>query len=86
MVRFYRPRPASNGMKIFIKAKTNAREEKIEKVSKNRFNISVKASPIQGKANIAIVKVLAKYLNVSPSAIRIVAGGTSRNKIIEINE
>ena len=71
-------------MKIFIKAKTNAREEKIERVSKNRFNVSVKASPIQGKANIAIVKALAKCLNVSPSAIRIVAGGTSRNKIIEI--
>lgn len=71
-------------MKIYIKAKTNAREEKIEKISKNRFKISVKESPVQGKANIAIVKALAKYFNVSPSAIRIVAGGTSRNKIVEI--
>jgi hypothetical protein len=71
-------------MRINIKAKPLARESGIEKIDENNFIVSVKEPPIQGRANQAIIKLLAGYFNTSPTRIRIVIGHTSRNKIIEI--
>ena len=71
-------------MKIFVKAKPNAREAKIEKIDETHFLIAVKEPPIQGKANAAITQALAEYFNVPRAHIRIIAGYTSREKIIEI--
>ena len=71
-------------MKIFVKAKPNAKEEKIEKISDNNFIVSVKEPPVQGRANAAIIKALAEYLGINKNQLEIVAGYTNREKIIEI--
>lgn len=71
-------------MKIFIKAKPSAKENKIEKLNETHFVVSVKEPPIKGMANAGIIKVLAEYFKVSPSQIKIISGYTSKNKIIEI--
>lgn len=71
-------------MKIFIKAKPNAKKEKIQKISDTNFVVSVCAPPVKGKANQAIIRVLADYFKIPMSRLRIAAGTTSRNKIIEI--
>jgi uncharacterized protein (TIGR00251 family) len=71
-------------MKIFVRAKPNAKEENVERVDENNFNVSVHAPPVKGLANQAIVKAIAGYLKVAPSRVRIVAGFTSRQKILEI--
>lgn len=72
-------------MKIFVKAKPNSREEKVEKVDEQNYVVSVKEPPIKGMANLAIRNVLAVYFKTGSSNVRIVSGYTSRNKIIEIN-
>ncbi|MBI5123566.1 DUF167 domain-containing protein, partial [Candidatus Roizmanbacteria bacterium] len=46
-------------MKIFIQAKPNAREEKIEKIDETHFIVAVREPPVKGLANAAIRKVLA---------------------------
>lgn len=85
-------------MKIFVKAKPGAKEEKIEPPvpklwqakenntsnDKEWFIISVKEPPTQGKANKAIAKVLAEYFKVSNSQVRLVSGFSSKQKIFEI--
>ena len=71
-------------MKINVKAKPGAKEEKIEKIDENNFLVSVKERPEKGKANEAIRNVLAVYFKVASSRIKIVSGYSSRNKIIEI--
>ncbi len=71
-------------MKIFVKAKPGAKEEKVEKIDDIHFAVSVKEPPVQGKANQAIIKALAEYFTVPSSNVRIIAGLTSRQKIIEI--
>ncbi|PJA37619.1 hypothetical protein CO181_02780, partial [candidate division WWE3 bacterium CG_4_9_14_3_um_filter_43_9] len=48
-------------MKIFVKAKPRAKNEKIEKIGEDCFKVSVKEPPEEGKANQAIVKALAEY-------------------------
>lgn len=69
-------------MKIFVKAKPGAKEEKIEKIDELHYVVSVKEPPIKGKANQAIIKALLKYFNASD--VKIVSGAFVREKIIEI--
>ncbi|MBI2644218.1 MAG: DUF167 domain-containing protein [Candidatus Wildermuthbacteria bacterium] len=73
-------------MKIFVKAKPNAKEEKLEKIDEEHFIVSVKEPPVQGRANAAIIKVLALYFLISPSNIRIISGFTSKSKILDIQQ
>jgi len=71
-------------MKIFVKAKPGAREEKIEKIDETNFVVHVKERPVEGRANFAIVQVLAKYFKVSNYEIKLVSGASSRQKIFDI--
>ena len=72
-------------MKIQVKAKPSSREEKVEKIDEQNYVVSVKESPIKGKANEAIRNALAVYFKTGSSRVKIVSGFSSRNKIIEIN-
>lgn len=71
-------------MKIFVKAKPGAQEAKVEKLDDQRYVVSIKEPPVQGRANAAIIEKLADFFGVSKSQVRIVAGWTSREKIVEI--
>lgn len=71
-------------MKIFVKVKIKAKEEKVEKIDKNHFIVWTKEPPDKGKANKAILNVLAKNLNIPVSNLEIISGFTSKNKIIKI--
>lgn len=71
-------------MKIFVKAKPMAREERVEKIDVINFEVAVKEPPIAGRANIAIIKAVAGHFNVAPSRVRIISGFASRQKVLEI--
>ena len=71
-------------MRINIKAKPNAREEKVEKIDDLNYTVSVKELPVKGKANEAIRNALAVYFKTSSSRVKIVSGYSSRNKVVEI--
>ena len=71
-------------MKIFVKAKPNAREEKVEQPSEMHFTVAVKEPPAGGRANEAIVKALSEYFKIPKSQVRITSGHTSRQKVAEI--
>lgn len=72
-------------MKIFVKVKASSKNEGVTKVDELHYVVSVKAPPVEGKANEAIGKVLSDYFNVPKSHITILKGGHSKNKIIEIS-
>ncbi len=72
-------------MRITVKIKPNSKKEKIEKIDGANFLVAVKEPPIDGKANTALVKTLAKYFNIPSSGVRIASGHTSKQKIIEIS-
>ncbi|MDD2731798.1 MAG: DUF167 domain-containing protein [Candidatus Pacebacteria bacterium] len=73
-------------MKIFVKVKVGSREEKVDKVDKDHFIVSVKEIPEKGKANRALISILSDYFKISPLKIRIISGLRSRQKIVEIGE
>ncbi len=72
-------------MKIIIKAKPGAKHDKIEKVDEANYIVYVMAPPIDGKANAAIIKLLAAHFDISQSLIEIISGHMARVKVIEIN-
>ncbi len=71
-------------MKLTVKAKTNAKQEKVEKIDEANYIVAVKAAPVEGKANEAIIKALAKYFRIAPSTIRLVSGEKSKIKRFEL--
>jgi uncharacterized protein (TIGR00251 family) len=48
------------------------------------LKIRLTAPPVEGKANHALRKLLAKRLGVSPSAVEILSGHTSRQKRVRV--
>ena len=71
-------------MKIFVKVKPRAKEERVEKIDDTHFAVSVKAPPTEGRANWAVERALGNYFGVPPSRIRIVLGAASKQKVFEI--
>ena len=71
-------------MRIFIKAKPNSHQDKVEKIDESHFLVLVKEPPQNGLANKGIVRNLAEYFKVASSRVVIKKGFTSKNKTVEI--
>ena len=56
------------------------------KVEGNKILVGLTSKPEKGKANLELIKKLAKYFKVPSSHVRIVSGLKSRRKIVEITE
>jgi len=70
-------------MKINVKVITrSAKEEVVEQAG--GYTVRVRAAPQDGKANEAVIRLLARHFGVPKSAVSIVRGFTVRNKIVEI--
>ncbi len=72
-------------MKIIVKVKPKAKFTKIEKQADGSFEVWVKESPVEGKANEAVMKALAEFLGVSKNTVRIIKGAKSKNKAFVID-
>lgn len=71
-------------MKIFVKVRPSAKEERIEKIDDTHYRVAVKEPPVNGRANAAVINSLATFFKVPKANIRIVSGFTSKDKIIEL--
>jgi uncharacterized protein (TIGR00251 family) len=49
------------------------------------LHVRVAAAPVDGKANDALVRLLAKALGVAPSRVTLVAGAQARVKVVEVD-
>ncbi len=71
-------------MKISVKVKPNAKQERLEKIDESNFSVWVKEKPREGKANHAVIKILANYFGVARSEVILLKGQTSKQKIFEV--
>ncbi|MBR1777643.1 MAG: DUF167 domain-containing protein [Alphaproteobacteria bacterium] len=79
----------SDGIKVFVRLSPKAKREGIEGLHTDpdgteRLKIAVAAPPVDGKANEALIKSLAKQLHIAKSAITLVSGATDRSKTLLI--
>ena len=79
-------------MFIKVKVKPRAGEQKVERIPDNLFSadgyeglyfVKLKEGPEGGQANLELLKVLTRHFG---KKVKIKAGFTSRNKIIEVEE
>ena len=61
-----------------------ARVNSITRDDAGGFRVHTTTTPTDGKANDAVIRALAEFLDVPKSQIRIIRGQTSHNKVIEI--
>lgn len=73
-------------MKISVHLKPNSHHrEEVVKNNDDTLTVYVKAPAIEGRANAAAIKLLAKHFKVVSSKVKLVRGATSKYKIFEID-
>jgi len=72
-------------MRVQVKVKANCKTEEVSQEG-NTFIVKVKEPPKQGKANRALIKVLAEHFGVPKSQVRLISGFKSKNKAVEVVE
>ncbi len=71
--------------KYQIKVIPRASKNEVMEIAPGQFKVKITAPPVDGKANEALVDLLSKHFKINKSAIRIVRGESSQNKMIEID-
>jgi uncharacterized protein (TIGR00251 family) len=71
-------------MRVSVEAHPNARTDRVE-FADGLLRVWVRAPAIDGRANKAIERLLAKALALRPRQVQIVSGATSRHKTVEID-
>lgn len=70
--------------RINLRVIPRARQNKIDVDENGVFRIHITAAPVDGAANVAVMRALSEYFDVPKSQIKIVRGETSRDKIVEV--
>ena len=72
-------------MIIRVKVKPGSKEEKLEQVSDGMYVANIREQAREGKANYALIKLIAKKFDVSSRDV-VIKTPLSRNKVVEIIE
>lgn len=71
-------------MRLVVRVIPRAKKERIEN-KEGKLKVYLLAPAIEDKANKRLVEVLADHFNTRKSAIKIVTGRKSRDKVIQIS-
>src|ERR1051326_4537598 len=72
-------------IRVTVQAHPGARHERIQLLPDDSIAVWVRARPVEGQANVAIERAIATALQVRASAVKIVAGGAGRRKILDVD-
>lgn len=68
-----------------VRLTPRASADRVEGVVDGVLRVRVGAPAVEGAANTALIRLVADELHVPKSAVRIVAGATSRQKLVRID-
>ncbi len=74
----------ASGITFYVKVQPRARRNAIVGELGDALKIALTAPPVDGRANEACIEFLANLLRLPRSLITIVAGQSSRNKVVQI--
>lgn len=72
------------GVRLRLRVKPGARRDRLLGPHGGALKIEVSAPPERGRANAAVVKLLARHFGVPKRAVTITAGVTSQGKTVEL--
>ena len=70
--------------RIRIKVKARAKEESVTRLPAGAYQVSVSAPPEKGKANQAVIALLAEYFSVPTSKVKILSGHAAKIKLVQV--
>ena len=73
-------------MRIKVRVVPNSKKESVQELDSATYRIKVREKAIEGRANEAVLRLIAKHAGVSMADVRIIHGLRSREKIIGIKE
>jgi len=76
---------AVSGAKVSVRVQANARRDELVGIRDGVLVVRVAAPALDGRANRALCRLLAKRLGVGPSSVTIVRGQRSRDKVIQVD-
>ena len=62
----------------------SSRNEIVGTMADGALKIKLTSAPVDNKANESLIELLSEHFQVAKNKINIVRGGTSKNKVIEI--
>jgi uncharacterized protein YggU (UPF0235/DUF167 family) len=70
--------------KIWVKVKASARMEGVTQLADGNYRVSVSAPREKGKANQAVIVLLAEYFSIPRSKVEILRGHSASTKLVQI--
>jgi uncharacterized protein len=68
-----------------VKVKPNSRVEEFAALADGTWEARVKAPPVDGKANAALIALVAGHFKVRKAQVRIKSGASARFKLVQID-
>ncbi len=76
--------PTSEGVRLRLRIQPRASSEEVAGIAGDAIRLRLRAPPVEGAANEALVRFLAARLGVARSAIALEAGHSGRNKLVTV--
>ena len=73
-------RQMPEGVVVSVYVQPKSRREQIVGMQADRLKLAVTEPPDRGRANEAVMRLLARTVGIAPSSVRLLRGDTSRNK------
>ena len=70
-------------MYLKVKAHPNSKKDAVVKRAEDSFEVFVRAKPVEGKANDAVLDLLSEFLKIPRSRLRLIRGAMAHNKLVE---
>lgn len=87
---FFEPAPKTDGLRVRVRLQPAGRADQVAGVIEGpdgqaALKVSVTKPPEDGKANAALIKLLAKEWKLAKTTLEVIQGQTSRNKVLSLS-
>lgn len=76
---------AADGVRLQLRVKPGGRSDRLVGPHDGALKLEVRAAPDRGRANDAVIRLLAGVLGVGRADIEVTAGGASRDKVVSVS-
>ena len=75
-----------DAVRLTVRVQPRASRSEIAGVHGDALKVRLAAPPVDGEANVELVRFLARQVGIPRSRVRIVTGETSRRKVVEFED
>ena len=78
------PSTVGTSVRLSVRVKPRASKSRIVRMQALELEVALAAPPVDGAANQALLELLASVLSIRQSALQLVLGQTSKQKVVEV--